>query len=251
MLYRRLKIVPAAVVAAAAMGISVPAHSNTFTGYIEVNNSSTFVSNTFNGFGEYITTTNLANALTVSFTPTSSPFSMTATNNPGSAAFPFVGGIRGFPDSSSNLGSGNSNFTYLGGTTSTAPGATPAPGPNSFTAATGISEDIETAIWSISASNILTGQWINTDGSKPTTFIITSTAQGNEVLLTGDPTAFVNSFGSATLDTLTFVCTAPGGCAQESATPLPAALPLFAGGLGALGFLGWRRKRKGAAEATT
>ena len=31
------------------------------------------------------------------------------------------------------------------------------------------------------------------------------------------------------------------------ATPLPAALPLFAGGLGALGLLGWRRKRKQAA----
>src|SRR5262249_7994177 len=31
------------------------------------------------------------------------------------------------------------------------------------------------------------------------------------------------------------------------ATPLPAALPLFATGLGALGFLGWRRKRRQAA----
>jgi hypothetical protein len=31
-------------------------------------------------------------------------------------------------------------------------------------------------------------------------------------------------------------------------TPLPAALPLFATGLGALGFLGWRRKRKAAAD---
>jgi hypothetical protein len=30
------------------------------------------------------------------------------------------------------------------------------------------------------------------------------------------------------------------------ATPLPAALPLFASGLGALGFFGWRRKRKNA-----
>ena len=29
-----------------------------------------------------------------------------------------------------------------------------------------------------------------------------------------------------------------------TATPLPAALPLFASGLGALGLLGWRRKRK-------
>ena len=33
------------------------------------------------------------------------------------------------------------------------------------------------------------------------------------------------------------------------ATPLPAALPLFATGLGALGLLGWRRKRKAAALA--
>src|ERR1019366_3868426 len=32
-----------------------------------------------------------------------------------------------------------------------------------------------------------------------------------------------------------------------SATPLPAALPLFATGLGVLGLLGWRRKRKNAA----
>ena len=31
--------------------------------------------------------------------------------------------------------------------------------------------------------------------------------------------------------------------------PLPAALPLFATGLGALGLLGWRRKRRAAAAA--
>jgi len=32
-------------------------------------------------------------------------------------------------------------------------------------------------------------------------------------------------------------------------TPLPAALPLFASGIGALGLLGWRRKRKAQAAA--
>jgi hypothetical protein len=37
------------------------------------------------------------------------------------------------------------------------------------------------------------------------------------------------------------------GASDVSATPLPAALPLFATGLGALGLLGWRRKRKNAA----
>ena len=34
---------------------------------------------------------------------------------------------------------------------------------------------------------------------------------------------------------------------DSAATPLPATLPLFATGLGALGLLGWRRKRKQAA----
>ena len=34
-----------------------------------------------------------------------------------------------------------------------------------------------------------------------------------------------------------------------SATPLPAALPLFVSGLGALGLFGWRRKRKAATLA--
>ncbi len=37
---------------------------------------------------------------------------------------------------------------------------------------------------------------------------------------------------------------------EATATPLPAALPLFATGLGAFGLLGWRRKRKGAAITT-
>lgn len=36
---------------------------------------------------------------------------------------------------------------------------------------------------------------------------------------------------------------------SEFATPLPGTLPLFAGGLGVLGLLGWRRKRKAATSA--
>ncbi|MGH9562044.1 MAG: PEP-CTERM sorting domain-containing protein [Terracidiphilus sp.] len=40
-----------------------------------------------------------------------------------------------------------------------------------------------------------------------------------------------------------------GSLMSVPSTPLPAALPLFASGLGALGLLGWRRKRKAAALA--
>jgi hypothetical protein len=36
---------------------------------------------------------------------------------------------------------------------------------------------------------------------------------------------------------------------ESTATSLPAALPLFATGLGALGLLGWRRKRQAAPAA--
>jgi hypothetical protein len=57
----------------------------------------------------------------------------------------------------------------------------------------------------------------------------------------------INSFTAFTggdADFRTFVDTG-----TSAATPLPAALPLFATGLGALGLFGWRRKRKAQAAA--
>jgi hypothetical protein len=41
----------------------------------------------------------------------------------------------------------------------------------------------------------------------------------------------------------------PGAWSSVATTPLPAALPLFASGLGALALLQWRRKRKAAAAS--
>jgi hypothetical protein len=40
-----------------------------------------------------------------------------------------------------------------------------------------------------------------------------------------------------------------GGGVALATAPIPAALPLFASGIGALGVLGWRRKRKAASRA--
>jgi hypothetical protein len=59
----------------------------------------------------------------------------------------------------------------------------------------------------------------------------------------------LGSFGSITPDNASLLIDAIVEFAGV-ATPLPAALPLFAGGLGALGLLGgWRRKRNAAAIA--
>jgi hypothetical protein len=69
------------------------------------------------------------------------------------------------------------------------------------------------------------------------TFIASATT--TLAFLNGDP-GDDNSNG---LDNVVLIDLGP------AATPLPAALPLFATGLGALGLLGWRRKRKAAAIA--
>jgi hypothetical protein len=70
---------------------------------------------------------------------------------------------------------------------------------------------------------------------------------GTRSILAGVDTATENADG-------TFSFHVPNGANTYDSTsaatvPLPAALPLFAGGLGALGLLGWRRKRKAAAAA--
>jgi hypothetical protein len=89
----------------------------------------------------------------------------------------------------------------------------------------------------------------------------------------GNITQWVVAAGSSlgTIDTLNFNgygfgvgsedsgCNSFGQCGSNEAssrfwttgsqTPLPGALPLFAAGLGALGLLGWRRKRKNAIAA--
>jgi hypothetical protein len=88
---------------------------------------------------------------------------------------------------------------------------------------------------------------------------VTSGEQGNYVI---DEQDFVlnAAFASQTLTTIVITNTSTEGGTPivlgvtaaditASATPLPAALPLFAGGLGALGLFGWRKKRKLTAVA--
>jgi hypothetical protein len=78
-----------------------------------------------------------------------------------------------------------------------------------------------------------------------TTIIGAANANGNYFALHFCPTASCSNTGWLGSDTWSTV----NGDLIAS-TPVPAALPLFAPGLGAMGLLGWRRKRKAAAIAT-
>jgi len=63
-----------------------------------------------------------------------------------------------------------------------------------------------------------------------------SIAAGNTVFLSDPAPGFWCAGVNCNGDT--------GPVSSWSETPLPAALPLFATGIGGLGLLGWRRKRK-------
>ena len=72
-----------------------------------------------------------------------------------------------------------------------------------------------------------------------------TTTNGNQIFAGADITC--QATGASCSNDPNFATGSVG--ATLAATPLPAALPLFATGLGGLGLLGWRRKRKGQAVA--
>ncbi|KAG8977381.1 hypothetical protein FRC05_001779 [Tulasnella sp. 425] len=174
-----------------------------------------FISPVWNGFGEYgQVQSSQDSALVVTFNvspdaSSTSQLDFTADNSP-SATYPFFGAIDGFASTSDNLGPGSYNYAYIGGTTQTPAGSPPnSGGDNSFTAATGIPEDIESAVWTYDAStNAITAQWINTDGSSPATHIVYANDANQAFALTGDVGSFQSTFG-VPYPEITFTCVAP------------------------------------------
>ena len=76
------------------------------------------------------------------------------------------------------------------------------------------------------------------------TFRWTRATAGNDTAISQDGGATWDTFDDPTRTPVNFTLYGDLGT-----TPLPAALPLFATGLGGLGLLGWRRKRKASARA--
>ncbi len=100
--------------------------------------------------------------------------------------------------------------------------------------------------WNI--SEVIFASYPAVPGEIPGDFFCTYSAGtatgGGSLSLTQDHDAGLCGAGKTSA-----VGTFAGDSGVAAATPLPAALPLFATGLGALGLLGWRRKKKAAALA--
>ncbi|KZT69725.1 hypothetical protein DAEQUDRAFT_251226 [Daedalea quercina L-15889] len=168
-------------------------------------------------FGEYGYTTEQSEALQVQYTlcdsdSSTGPFNLLAIN--GLTTYPYVGAIIGFADTSDNLASSSYNYLYIGGTHKSDPGALPQSGATAFSAASGTQKDYESSIWLIDpTTSEVTAQWINTDGSKPTVYLIYVPSSG-ALALTGNVNDFTSHFGGATEVTLMF---------EEASTSLVAA----------------------------
>ncbi|KAG8804516.1 hypothetical protein FRC17_005956 [Serendipita sp. 399] len=170
-------------------GIILISHAvtNAFVGYLSKDVGSS---------GRMIYTTDISKAETIRYMGPSSQYTpvtrgeLRRAGAPGN--LPFLGLIRGLASTNNNIGPGSANYLHLADTAHTDPGALPAVGPNSETAQSGVSLAIESSVWNIDAySGSITAQWINSDGSTPTTTLAT---WGQSLIATGDLAALQAQF---------------------------------------------------------
>jgi len=142
------------------------------------------------------------NAMVVDFSyPTSdpSPTQLTFSQENSGVGFTLVGMILGQYSDTADMAQGSSNYGNLGGVASTAPGALPADGDNSFSEATGVAERIEAAIWAYdSVSEAINLQWVNSDGTSPALqfWVQDNTSpDGSEIQFGGDANEFGMTYG--------------------------------------------------------
>jgi len=162
-----------------------------------------------NSFGEFQPTGDQSSAIAISFCAddTSSTFDIQTTAG-GFSNFPYLAFVEGFANTSPDLQSGSPNYAYLASSTQTPAGSPAVTQPNSFSAAAGIPEGVETNVWTLDpATNALTPSWINSGGSAASVSLVYVSA-ANAFAITGDSGAFDNNFGTTTPASFTFIPTA-------------------------------------------
>ncbi|KAI0325079.1 hypothetical protein GY45DRAFT_1340374 [Cubamyces sp. BRFM 1775] len=186
------------------------------TGIVQINDATSgseigYLSRTANSFGEYELTTDASAALSVALRRCDSltdPFELGALN--GLADYPIVGGVTGFANSNDNLQEGLVNYVYIAGTGSVPRGPAQS-SPNAFTQASGHTEDVESAIWTVpnnptaDAPTELVPSWVNMDGTVASGTAIAYVQSSDAFVITGDPTVFSSRFGTVQRVTFTFV----------------------------------------------
>lgn len=172
-----------------------------------------YVSSSMNDFGEYGFTSSPTSAMAISFeqcTDNTNPISVLVTN--GQTAYPVIAAVTGFANSGDqdHLGPGSINYAYLAGTGSEVPyGTTPQPQANSFSTATGIQNDVETALFTIdTSSGAVTTAWYNVDGSAPASTVAYYPSD-DVFIIVGDYDEFQSNFGDVYETEFTFVTTLP------------------------------------------
>ncbi|KAG8965096.1 hypothetical protein FRC00_011017 [Tulasnella sp. 408] len=171
-----------------------------------------YLTRNINTFGEYGTFQPAqADSLEVTFyaspdDPSPEELDLHADNGP-TATFPYVG--AGYASDSDDFGTGSYNYAYVAGTQQSPAGSSAQVGDNTFSIATGIPGDWESAIWKYNrATQEITAQWINTDGSSPATYIIYANDGNDALIITGDADTLNETFGT-TYPGVTLTCVAP------------------------------------------
>ena len=185
-----------------------------------------YISANTNVFGFPGLTTNIEDALVVSFNNGSSPFDLAIENGPVTASFPFLGATRNHLSTSNDFGPGSWNYAWIGYTAHTEPNS-PAmsfgPGQGSkVNEVLGSDYPIESAIWSLSPEELLSPQWVNSDDSKPATYVIHA-INDNNFVLTGDIAAYQARFDENLIEvvTLTLVRNSTENCSGTCAPCRP------------------------------
>lgn len=170
-----------------------------------------YLSRQLNIFGEYGTfQPNQDGALEISFTYTpgsAAPLDMRPDNGV-TQAFPYVGGVISAPSDlgSNNFGPGTDHYAYIAATKQTPSGSPPVSGDNSYATATGTPSSYESRIWLFDpVTNAIRVQWVNDDGTTPTTYMLYANDGSDALIITGDPDTLNRNF-ETNYPQVTFTC---------------------------------------------